>query len=287
MFLEFLKLIRIRQWVKNFFVFTPLFFAGVFTDEAAIINSIIGFLCFSLTASAVYIMNDIKDVEFDRLHYKKKNRPIASGKITVIYAIIISFIFIFAAFFLQNYFLPINSVYPLITYLIINLFYIFFLKNISILDILLISSGFVLRVIYGAMIISVGASSWIIFTTFCLAMFLGFAKRFKEFSEENPEKTRVSLKYYSRDLLDRLLSISCGATIISYALYTVDVSKFLEKPEFIFTNFFVIFGVFRFLQIIYIENKGDDPTEILIKDKLFTLNIFLWLFSSIYILFLS
>lgn len=287
MLLEFLKLIRIRQWVKNFFVFTPLFFAGVFTNEAAILNSIIGFFCFSFTASAIYIMNDIKDVEFDKKHYKKKHRPIASGKIAVPAAIVISFILIFSAAIMQERFLPVNSFNPLIIYLIINLFYTIFLKNISILDVLLISSGFVLRVIYGAMIISVGASSWIIFTTFCLAMFLGFAKRFKEFSEENPENTRVSLQYYSRSLLDRLLSISCGATIVSYALYTVDVSKFLSKPEFIFTNFFVIFGIFKFLQIIYVEKKGDDPTEILIKDKLFTLNIFLWLFTSIYILFLS
>ncbi len=284
---NYLKLIRVNQWVKNLFVLAPLFFAGKFSQPDFVITALIGFFCFCLFSSAVYIINDIKDINLDRNHFKKKNRPLASGKIKMLTAIIIMQIFLILGVFIQINYLPKNSLIVILIYFIINIFYSLILKNIAILDVLIIASGFVLRVIYGAYILNVHASSWIISTTFCLAMFLGFAKRFHEFNLENPSQIRVSLNYYSSGLLDRLISISCGATIISYLLYTVEVSNNLNKPEFIFTTFFVIYGLLKFLQNIYVNKMGDDPIQVLIKDKIFTINIFFWLFSSIYILFLA
>ena len=290
MLVNFVKLIRPKQWIKNLFVFAPLLFSKHAFHLEYLIPSIVAFVIFSLASSAVYIINDILDVESDRVHPKKKYRPIASGEITIKQALIflaILFILIIAALLFQR---GVFS-FLIILYIIINLIYSLRVKSMVLLDVFFISFGFMLRVLGGAAAIAVPISSWMVLTTIFISLFLAISKRRSELSQtinqENIEKQRKVLKEYSVEFADQINTIAAAGTIISYALYTVSertVATF-GTDKLIYTTPFVIYGIFRYMYLMHQKNMGESPTTIVTKDIPIILDVLIWFIISLIIIY--
>ncbi len=221
--IRIIELIRPKQWVKNLFVFAPILFAGKLLDYQLLLTNILAFLAFCSVSSSVYVLNDISDVESDRVHKKKRYRPIAAGYVSVNQAKIL-FVFLLAITALISLQLPFLFLLTIGAYLVNNLLYSFRIKNIVLLDVFSISIGFILRVVAGAVAIDVSVSSWMVITTIFISLFLGISKRRAELSgpnQENLEKQRKVLSDYDVIFVDQLNTIAATGTIISYALYTV------------------------------------------------------------------
>jgi 4-hydroxybenzoate polyprenyltransferase len=279
----FIKLMRPTQWVKNLFVLSPIFFSYHFLNLDDWKNTFIAFVCFILSSSAVYVFNDIIDITEDRSHPRKKLRPLAAGKVSPVSAGVFCVMLIIANFILALN-LPFAAIITITIYLIMQLAYTLALKRQAIFDVLIIAAGFVLRVVMGGHSINVPISPWIILTTYLLALFLGFGKRYHELSIEGYGNKRKSLKRYNKPLLDRLIGISCVSALLSYAMYTVETARLLNKTEFVYTVVFVIFGLFRYLQVLYIDEKGGEPEKILLHDKIFLGNGIVWFIFTMLIL---
>ncbi len=278
-----IKLTRPKHAIKSAFVFAPLFFAFKFMEMAAWINTIFAALAFLTAASAVYIFNDICDVDEDRTHPRKKFRPIAAGNVSVLQARIFGIILLLVTAALLCR-LPIACAIVIGIYLSLQIAYTYSLKKQAIIDVLIIASGFVLRVLMGGYAIDVPTSPWIILTTYLLALFLGFGKRYHELSVAGYDDSRHSLKEYNKPLLDRLIGISCVASLSSYALYTVETARLLGKTELVYTVVFVIFGLFRYLQVLYVYEGGGEPEKALLHDKIFLANGIIWFVITMLIL---
>jgi decaprenyl-phosphate phosphoribosyltransferase len=279
------SLLRLKHWIKNFFVLIPLFFAGKMTSIPDIINSLLAFFTFSLVSSVIYIINDLIDVEADKKHPRKKKRPIPSGAITPPVAISVAILLFIAGSLINFIFLNYRYTICLGIYFILNIIYTVWGKHVVILDVLCIASGFVLRVIAGSMAIDVLPSNWMMMTTFFLSLFLGFGKRRNEFLNLESEKGlhRKVLNQYDEKLLNHLIFSSCAIAIISYAMYTISPSvteKFHNGDLLIFTIPFVTFVLFRYVFIIWKKDEGD-PTEIVLQDVGIIISGLLWLFVSI------
>ena len=290
MLIHLIKLARPKQWIKNFFVFAPLLFSRHVFELEYLIPSISAFFIFSLASSAVYIINDIMDVESDRAHPKKKYRPIATGEVSIkqamVFLIILLGIIITALFFQR----PIFSA-VIIIYFITNLLYSLKVKSIVLLDVFFISFGFMLRVLGGAAAIAVPISSWMVLTTIFISLFLAISKRRGELSQSinqnNIEKQRKVLKEYSVEFADQLNTIAAAGTIISYALYTVSertVSTF-GTDKLIYTTPFVIYGIFRYMYLMHQKNLGESPTTIVTKDLPIILDVMAWFLFSVLIIY--
>jgi 4-hydroxybenzoate polyprenyltransferase len=289
MLLSFIKLIRIPQWIKNLFVFVPLVFSKHLFDKDYLIASLIAFLIFSLISSIVYVINDIADVESDRLHPQKKFRPIASGKINSLQAISISgILFIVAIILMQNYNLRFISCVGL--YFILNIIYSFVLKNIVLLDIFSIAAGFMIRVFAGAFAISVEISSWLILTTMFISLFLAIMKRRSELNiVENHDfiATRKVLQHYSLNFADQMATVASAGVIICYALYTVAqrTITIFHTDNLIYTTPFVVFGIFRYMYLVYMNQKGENTTEVMITDPAMIINVILYIITTTLIIY--
>lgn len=290
MLIHLIKLIRPKQWIKNFFVFAPLLFSRHVFDMPFLLPSLAAFFIFSMASSVVYIINDIMDVEADRVHPKKKYRPIASGEVSVkqalIFLVILVLVIIGGLIFLK----PIFAI-VIVLYLITNLLYSLKVKSIVLLDVFFISFGFMLRVLGGAAAISVPISSWMILTTIFISLFLAISKRRGELSQvinqDNIEKQRKVLKEYSVEFADQLNTIAAAGTIISYALYTVSdktVATF-GTDKLIYTTPFVIYGIFRYMYLMHQKNLGESPTSIVTKDIPIILGVLGWFIFSIVIIY--
>ncbi|MBN2531693.1 MAG: decaprenyl-phosphate phosphoribosyltransferase [Spirochaetales bacterium] len=271
--MKFLKtiyhLLRIKQWVKNLFVLTPLFFAKKLTDINSVMLGIFAFIAFNMISSVVYIVNDICDIEADRKHPRKKFRPIPAGDIPLPAAVIIAIILFSGAGGL-SLFVNVQFIICISTYFLLNILYSFRGKHVVIFDVLCIATGFVLRVIGGAVAIDVLPTNWIMMGTFFLALFLGFGKRRNEFLSLEKEKGahRKVLNHYDENLLNHLIFISCGIAIISYAMYTLSPSeKFNNGDKLIYTIPIVTFILFRYVFIIWKKDEGD-PTEVVFHDAM-------------------
>lgn len=284
----FIKLLRPAQWSKNIFVFVPLIFSKNLSNNNFLFDVFLGFIFFSLASSLVYIFNDIIDAEKDKLHKTKKNRPIASGVISVNAAIIL-ILFIALLISISFFINDINFNLVLSGYILLNISYSLLLKRIVIIDVLSIAMGFMLRVIAGALIISVPLSSWLILTTLFLSLFLAVTKRRSEFViYENDNGTRRVLKDYNLKLIDQLLAISAGGIIIAYSLYSVSerTVNYFHTENLVFTTVFVIYGIFRYLFLIYKNNEAENSIEILIKDLPSLLNILIYGITIYYLIYL-
>ncbi|MGL4741020.1 MAG: decaprenyl-phosphate phosphoribosyltransferase [Sarcina sp.] len=281
-FPSLLKLMRPKQWVKNLFVIGPLIFSLSFLSPGKIEKSIIAFILFCLISSTVYIMNDIVDVEKDRIHPKKKNRPIASGAIKIP-AAIVSLLVLLVISLGTAYFINIALFIVLIIYFVNNILYSFKIKHIVIVDVISIAIGFILRVIAGGIAIDVKLSGWILLCTFFISLFLGFEKRKNEIIklQGNANEHRKILDDYSEDLLTQISNISVPCTLVSYAMYT-----FIGHPNpyMMLTNLFVVYGMFRYKYLVLKKGIGGSPTEALLKDKALIINIILWAISCMVIL---
>lgn len=250
-------------------------------DLSMLLTNIMAFVAFCSISSCVYVLNDIIDVESDRVHKKKRYRPIAAGYISVSQAKIIFFILLIITAALSVN-LPFLFGITISAYFINNLLYSFKIKNIVLLDVFSISIGFILRVIAGAVAIDVSISSWMIITTIFISLFLGISKRRAELSgpnQDNLEKQRKVLSDYDVTFVDQLNTIAATGTIISYALYTVSdkaLSAF-HSDKLIYTTPFVIYGIFRYLYLLHQKNLGESPTQIVTKDIPIIINSLFWL----------
>ncbi|HRF65244.1 MAG TPA: decaprenyl-phosphate phosphoribosyltransferase [Ignavibacteria bacterium] len=290
MIIHLFKLIRPKQWIKNFFVFAPLLFSRHIFHLEYVIPSLAAFIIFSLASSAVYIINDIMDVESDRVHPKKKYRPIASGEVSVKQAMVFLVIIIAGIAVGLVFQSPVFS-FVIVLYLITNLLYSLKAKSIVLLDVFFISFGFMLRVLGGAAAIGVSVSSWMILTTIFISLFLAISKRRSELSQivnkENIDKQRKVLKEYSVEFADQINTIAAAGTIISYALYTVSertVATF-GTEKLIYTTPFVIYGIFRYMYLMHQKNLGESPTSIVTKDIPIILDVLAWFVFSILIIY--
>lgn len=282
MYLALLQLMRPSQWVKNLFVFAPLIFALEFRDHENWVLSFIAFAAFICASSIVYIINDIRDRDTDRHHPEKRFRPIAAGTIPIRVAF-------FAIAFLLGILIGLVLILPPAAWLVLgiyvfqNILYTFWLKRIAIIDVLIVALGFVLRVVCGGIAIGVEISPWLLISTLMLALFLGFCKRYHEIRRLNQPESSV-FGAYNLAMLDRMISVSCGAALMTYAIYTVDMASRFKNTAIVYTVVFVVFGLFRYLQYVYYSKKGGAPEKILYSDTLFIGNFIAWIVSTIWVL---
>lgn len=280
---EIFKLFRVHQYIKNLFIFLPLLFSFSFFDAHDNINTLIAFMLFSILASSIYIFNDFLDINEDRAHPTKKNRPLAKGSVSKSNAkfliILLSTISMTLSFILSAELFTV-----MLIYFILNIFYSIKLKHIAVLDIFIIATGFVLRLFAGSAVTGISLSMWIILMTFLLAIFLALAKRRDDvlLSIEGQE-TRKNIDGYNLEFVNASMVLMAGVVIMSYILYTIspEVTARLGTNNLYLTSFFVILGILRYMQITFVEENSGSPTKVVIRDRFLKMTIFLWLLSFI------
>lgn len=285
---EFIILMRPRQWIKNLIVFAALIFAQKLSNPEALLKTIFAFICFCIISGCGYVFNDILDVERDKAHPQKKTRPLAAGRIKILPALLLSIILVSATLLLSFLYIYQFGL-VILGYFLLTICYSLFLKNIVIIDVIALAFGYVLRVVGGVVIIEVNISLWLLICTTLLALFLGLGKRRHEIVllEENAPTHRAILKEYTPSFIDGMISAVTGSTIIAYALYTID-PKVQEKLGTIFLPLsipFVLYGIFRYLYLVYQKSAGGNPDVDIIKDKPMLLNIMLWIIAVIIIVY--
>lgn len=263
---DIIKLIRVKHWIKNILILVPAFFSKDISDYMVIRNLIIGFFGFSLIASIVYVINDLRDVERDRNHEIKCRRPIASGAISTGFAKILIVAMAVCTAILHCFIQcdkPYIAIIWCVIYLLMNIAYSFGLKNIPIIDIAILAMGFIIRVFYGAVICNVQASSWLCLTVMAFALYMGIGKRRNELYKVGGNSTRDVLKYYDVTLLDRYMTIVITLGIVFYALWAGTV---IDNSYVIWTVPLVFFIIMKYEMIIQGNSYGD-PVEVLLSDK--------------------
>jgi decaprenyl-phosphate phosphoribosyltransferase len=283
-----IQLIRIPQWTKNFFVFAPLFFAGEIFNSDKIINSAIGFIVYSLAASAIYILNDYKDIAADKNHPTKKHRPLASGQVSSSVAFAVFFVFLVVSF-IGAYLLNVYLFYTILGYVMLNIAYSFGLKHVSLLDIMIIAIGFELRITAGGIATGIVVSQWLYIMTFLLATFLAIAKRRDDvlLQEQSGIAMRKNISAYSIVFINNVISVLCSVLIVSYLLYVTSPEITLHysgKPMYI-SALFVLAGILRYLQITLVEQKSGSPTKIVLNDTFIQLTIACWVAFFMFIIY--
>jgi len=280
--------IRVHQYVKNFFIFPPLFFAAKITELALLTNAAIAFVAFSLTASAIYTFNDYRDINEDRQHPKKKNRPIASGAISKPQAIMLMAVLFITGFALMAS-LSLEAVGILSTYTILNVAYSMKLKHVAILDVAIIATGFVLRLFIGSVVTDIPLSMWIVVITFLLALFMALAKRRDDvlIFEDTGQKTRKVIDGYNLQFLDTAMAIMASVVIVAYTIYTTsaEVIARVHSDYLYLTSLFVILGIMRYLQIALVFKDSGSPTKIVLKDRFMQATLVGWALTFAVILY--
>ena len=266
----------------------PLFFMGQIADGGLLLRAFLAFVAFSASASAIYILNDYQDIKEDRLHPKKKYRPLASGVISKKSAIsIMVILFIIGISLMASISLQALSI--LCVYIALNIAYSFHLKHIAILDVVIIAIGFVLRVFVGATVTGVPISMWIVIMTFLLALFLALAKRRDDvlLFENTGKQMRKVIGGYNLQLIDGAMMIMGSVVIVSYILYTTSAEVIARMhSEYIYlTALFVILGIMRYLQIAFVETDSGSPTKIVFRDRFMQITIISWLCSFTWIIY--
>ncbi len=288
-FRALIKSMRLRQWTKNAFVFGALVFDRQLLIPFSFFRTLAGFFIFCLTSSAIYILNDLADIEKDRQHPEKRHRPLASGQLSPRLAWTAAFILLLvsvgAAAILSRAFLGV-----IFLYVFIMVLYSKWLKHIPVLDVITIAAGFVLRVHAGVTLIPVERfSPWLYVVTTLLALYLGFGKRRAELAvlAENASAHRRVLDGYTLRLLDQYILIVSGTTIIAYSLYTFSAPNLPANHTMMLTIPFVLYGIFRYLYLIEVKHEGGAPEEILLSDRPLQIAILLWILAVLLIFYLS
>lgn len=289
---QFVKLLRPKDWAKNAFLFIPLFFSREFFNVQKLSLLLIGFFAFSFVASAVYILNDYRDIEDDRKHPKKSKRPLASGAISKPTALVVMGLLLIAGFglsYFADYRLRFTGLLGF--YFLMNVAYSFGAKNISILDIMIVAAGFVIRVKAGGIIAHVNLSLWLNLMIFLLSLFMAIAKRRDDIllKIETGADMRKSIKGYNLEFLNTMLGLFSAIIIVTYIMYCVSPYTIanLGTYQLYYTSIFVIAGLMRYLQITLVLNKAGSPTDILYKDRFLQITILLWVASFSAILYLK
>ena len=303
----FLKLVRPRQWMKNFALFAAATFGGLILNQGIFTKVSLGFIAFCLLASSTYIVNDLLDVQKDRLHPFKKMRPVASGKISVNQAIILFIILIILSLFISwqiSVFFFLIAVF----YLLLQLSYSLLFKGLAVFDILFIASGYILRVFAGEVISGYHLSVWLLLTTVSLSLFLAVGKRRSEltllrnFTSSHIADIRKSLSHYSDRLLDAYTMMFATSTLVFYSLFTfLESARGIKVPEVLLPEFLpdylqrkwlmitilpVIYGVMRYIQDIYEKSEGESPDRVLLSDKSLLAAVILWALLVIFVVYI-
>jgi 4-hydroxybenzoate polyprenyltransferase len=282
--------LRPTQWTKNLFVAAALIFAKKIFDVPSLLRTLAAIAVFTLLAGSHYIVNDLFDVAEDRVHPRKSRRPIAAGRIGRGEAVALAAVLAAASLVLADLLSPAFFA-AAAAYVVLQLAYSYKLKHVVILDIFLVASGFVLRVIAGGLVIAVPISPWLLLCTMLLALFLAMSKRRHELRllAGDAARHRPILEEYSFGLLDQMISIVTACTVIAYCLYTVSeetVRKF-GTDRLIYTTPFVLYGIFRYLYLLYMKDEGGTPEELVLKDKPLLAAIVLWIATAVAIIYYS
>lgn len=287
---DILKIIRVRQWTKNFFVFIPMFFGGslfYLNDWQA---SALTFIAFCLAASAIYCLNDIIDVDADRRHPKKCHRPIASGLVGKGEAYTL-----FALLAILSVVVPLFLVSVLVAmvvavYLLINIAYCIRLKQYAIIDVCIVAMGFVLRIVAGGYATDIVLSRWIVMMTFLLTLFLSFTKRRDDvlIMNETGEAPRKNTIRYNLTFINQAITITGAVMLVCYIMYTVspEVIERFQCPNLYMTSFFVVLGLLRYIQLTVVDEKSGDPTRLILSDRFVQLVVLGWILSFVVIIYM-
>lgn len=284
-----LQQLRVRQWTKNLVVFAGVIFSHRFMEGRELLRAAQGFLAFCLLASSVYALNDIQDVDRDRVHPKKRRRPIASGRLPVSVAGMMVAVLLILSVLLAA---PLGRNFLVVAglYFFLNLAYSLALKRVVLVDVMVIALGFVLRAVGGVTVLTTGEgiSPWLLVCTLFLALFLAVCKRRQErvLLAGQAEDHRATLAEYPPELVDQLIPVVTASTVIAYAIYTVNpstVGKF-GTDRLVYTVPFVVYGVFRYLYLVYRRQRGESPSEILVSDAPTLVNVLLWIGAVLLIL---
>lgn len=288
--MAYLKLLRPKDWAKNLFLFIPLFFSGSLFNWGIYPKLFLGFIAFCLIASSIYIINDYRDIEDDKKHPEKCKRPLASGAVPKKAALLICILLILSGFAI-SYFIRDKFLFVLSIYFLLNVAYSFGLKNIPILDIIILAIGFVLRIKGGAVIAYLGVSEWLTIMVFLLAIFMAIGKRRDDVLIKLTSGTdmRKAVKGYNLEFLNVLLALVCAVIVVAYFMYTMspEVLQRLGTYRLYYTCLFVLAGIMRYLQIIFVQATSGSPTKILYKDRFIQLSLLLWIVSFYLIIYMK
>ena len=276
---DVLKLFRVKHYIKNLLVFVPLFFAGEIFNISLMKHAIVGFVCFCLISSAVYILNDIQDIEKDRLHPKKKNRPLASGRISIKKGILFLVGCILIAFLISGFQMKLYGTAALLLYFILNVAYSMELKNKPIIDIVILASGFVIRIIYGGLIVGIPISKWLYLVVVTGSLFMGLGKRRNELTQQG--NTREVLKYYSESFLDKNMYVCFTLVIVFYAMWTLDSAN----AKMIWTVPALIIILMKYSMDIEGDSDGD-PVDVLLNDRILVFLVLLYAVCIFFMLYM-
>lgn len=290
---DLIILLRPKQWIKNLFIFLPLFFSGHFFNLNLLSNCVIVFISFCFVSSGIYCLNDIIDISSDKIHPTKKFRPIASDKIPIKngYILMLSCFligFLFVIIFIN--FNVINILKIITLYICLSIAYCLFLKKISIIDVMVLSLGFVLRILIGGFSTNIALSNWIIIMTFLLALFLAIAKRRDDviIFQETKLSVRKNINNYNISFLNQIITIIATIIFVSYIMYSISeevINRFHTKYLYV-TSIFVLLGIIRYMQVTLVYESSGNPTEILLKDKVIQLSILGWILLYSYIIYM-
>ena len=269
-----LKLMRVKHYIKNILIFLPIIFSYNFSNTTFLIKTIISFISFCLIASCVYIFNDIQDKDLDSKHPKKKNRPIASGKISIKFAYLILLIIFIVSHLLL--FLISSSLYVYVLldiYLVINILYSVKLKHIPILDVTILMLGFLIRVLFGALLINVLVSPWLYLTVISFSYYLGLGKRRNEL-DKNGKNSRKVLEFYNKNFLDKMMYVFLSSTIVFYSLWCINVN--IKLINFYLASIpMIMFIIMQYSLIIESDSYGD-PVDVLLENKTLLISSFIY-----------
>lgn len=286
---DILVLLRPQQYVKNLFIFLPLFFGMKLLNFDAFLQTVLAFVSFSLIASAVYVFNDYHDMETDKKHPSRKNRPFASGKVSKKAAFFLIPILLIIGFATSTALDPKASIL-ITTYFLTNLAYTLKLKHIPIIDTMIVSIGFILRLFVGAFVANVPLSIWIILITFLLSLFMALSKRRADLITflDKRRKSGNAIDGYSVGFLDSSMIIMASAIIVAYIMYTIstEVVTRIQNGNLYFTLIWVLLGILRYLQITFVENGSGSPTDILLKDRFIQISVLGWIITWGWFLYL-
>lgn len=282
--LELLRLMRPHQWVKNIFVFIGLLFGHAWHDPNLVVQVVIAFVAFCLLSSAIYTINDIIDLDQDRNHPKKYKRPLAAGLISISAAFTLATLLGLLGLVLAYIASP-TVLSILLGYALMNIAYSLWLKHVVILDIFIIATGFMLRILAGTLGVGIPPSQWLLLCGLMVTLFLGFTKRRAEIIALTDDKTahRKVLEHYSPVLLDKMIGITAAGLIMSYSLYTMnpDTIRIHGTANLIYTVPFVMYGVFRYIYLLHHQSRGGDPSHDLVRDPHLFAVVGAWLIATI------
>lgn len=291
--MAYLRLLRPHQWVKNVFVFAGLIFGRKLSDPHAVALAVVGFLFLSFVSSVVYILNDVHDREEDRHHPRKRSRPLASGEVSVSGALALAGVLLVVAL-AGSYALSSGFLAVVLCYLALQVAYTLYFKHAVILDVIAIGTGFVLRAIAGAVLVSVEISHWLVLCTFTLCLFLGFGKRRSELHAMSADNSgdavrhRRTLGIYTPESLNHMTTLTAGIAVVSFMLYATDpvtIRKFgTGGPYLLYTLPMVVYAIFRFA-ILVERGQVDGPTDVVLRDRPFQAAILIWTAAALLIVY--